>query len=202
METEVLESVETVETICDHPRLQYKRSVVRTGTSDTGALKLSGFHCPDCELDFVATTDKGAAAEGVTIPLVTLDRLAQKATKPAGRAVQPEKPKAPEKPKEGPGTEMLQLTNELGIVSPPACGCKSMAATMDRLGVHGCRERITDLRLSVAAGWDAWGWRDKLKAVTAATWKSAGLGVSPTDPVRDLLEIAIERAEQKTKGTT
>lgn len=103
-------------------------------------------------------------------------------------------------PKKGlPGTEMLQLTSELGIKSPATCGCKSMALNMDRLGLDECRARLPDLKLMIAGNWAAWGWKDKLSAVSSAAWKAAGLGVNPTDPVRDMLEIALERAEAKMK---
>lgn len=120
-----------------------------------------------------------------------------KANKPA-----PAKPERPSKslsdPSKGlPGTEMLLLTSELGIVAPPGCGCKGMAATMDKLGVDGCRQRHLEIKLAVEANWEAWGWKDKLKAATSSAWKAVGLGVRPTDPVRDLVEIAIERADKK-----
>lgn len=98
-----------------------------------------------------------------------------------------------------PGTEMLLLTEELGIKSPPTCGCKSMALQMDRLGLEECRSRISDLKLSIASNWTHWGWKDKLSAIAASAWKAAGLGINPTDPVRDILELALDRAEAKMK---
>lgn len=100
-----------------------------------------------------------------------------------------------------PGTEMLSLTESFGIQSPDGCGCKTMAAMMDNLGLAECRARAADLRLTMAASWDSWGWRAKLSAVTAAVWNGAGLKVSPTDPIRDLLELAFERAEAKMNET-
>lgn len=199
METEVLETVEGTETICQHPRLTYRRSVLVTDSSDTARLKVSGASCPDCGIEFVMPTATGFA-ESATLALVSRERAKEMALAKSKSPPAPAAPVPTADPAKGlPGTEMLQLTAELGIVSPPACGCKGAAAQMDRMGLDECRARSADLRIMIASNWANWGWKDKLAAVAAAAWKGAGLGVNPTDPVRDLLEIAFDRAETKMK---
>ena len=185
----------TFDAPCQHDiELSCSLRVGKTPTDNTSVALVEEFRCVTCGANLYAIDGKGKPTNGLRVPLVT--------TAPDAKVRPQAESKTPDPSKGLAGTEMLSLTAELGIVSPPGCGCKGTAATMDRLGVDGCRERITDLRLSVAANWEAWGWRDKLKAVTAAGWKAAGLGVNPTDPVRDLLEIAIERADAKRNHVT
>lgn len=181
---------------CQHLSLTCELTAGKTPTANTSVAQIGQFRCADCGVALYPMGNNGTS-ELIRVPLVTTAPEAK--VRPSAER-QP--PKPPDPTKGLAGTEMLSLTAELGIVSPPGCGCKGTAATMDRLGVDGCRERITDLRLSVAANWEAWGWSDKLKAVAAAGWKAAGLGVNPTDPVRDLLEIAIERADSKRNQLT
>lgn len=190
-----IKSGTTFDAGCQHTSLTCELAAGKTPTANTSVAQISQFRCADCGIALYAVGNGGKPANFITVPLVTTAPEVKSRPKPESLGKSPEKA-------EGPGTEMLSLTAELGIVSPPGCGCKGMAATMDRLGVEGCRERITDLRLSVAANWSAWGWKEKLAAVAASAWKAAGLGVNPTDPVRDLLEISIERAESKITQVT
>lgn len=192
----------TITPACEHKNAALKsETTAKSGGNFETRIQ---FACPDCNKLGTIFSASGPTQEGAI--LWSWDspdqRKMLRAQKKSNAAASP-KDAAPAKvgdPAKGlPGTEMLQLTAELGITSPPGCGCKGTAATMDRLGLEECRARITDLRLSIAAGWSAWGWQDKLKAVTASAWKAAGLGVNPTDPVRDLLEIALDRAEAKMK---
>lgn len=187
-----IKSSGTFEAECQHTSLTCELAAGKTPTANTSLAQISQFRCADCGVALYAIGPGGKPANFITVPLVTT------APEVKSRPAKESSEKSPPDSSKGlPGTEMLSLTSELGIVSPPGCGCKGMAATMDRLGVEGCRERITDLRLTVAGNWGAWGWKEKLAAVAASAWKAAGLGVNPADPVRDLLEISIERAEAK-----
>lgn len=193
-----------VKKVCQHPNMQHDFVVIETNTDETAIAEHKGYHCPDCGRSFhiIGTDRKPQPFARVMLSehLPHISEIADK-SRPAKESPKREPPAPPDPSKGLPGTEMLRLTEELGVVSPPGCGCKSMAANMDRLGVDECRARIPDLRLAVAGAWENWGWKDKLKAVAASAWKAAGLGVSPTDPVRDLLEIALDRADAKrTQG--
>lgn len=190
-----IKSTETVKADCQHLSLTCEMKSGTTPTVKTAVAIFHGFRCVDCGVTFNTVDPKGRSTPDVSIPLI----LTTPAQKPEVKAASNKKPvKSSADPKKGlPGTEMLLLTSELGIEAPPGCGCKGMAVTMDKLGVDGCRERINELKLGIAANWDSWGWKDKLGAFKASAWKAVGLGISPTDPVRDLVEIAIERADKK-----
>jgi hypothetical protein len=138
---------------------------------------------PDLEEKLAAAREKRAE---------TAERTQAEAAKKTGTTGDPQKGL--------PGTEMLQVTSELGIETYEGCGCKSVAAAMDVLGVEGCRRRRNELILQIDAGLEGWGWSQKLKAATAAMWKAVGMGVSVTDPVVSLFEISVDRAEKKAKA--
>jgi hypothetical protein len=103
----------------------------------------------------------------------------------------------------GPGTEMFEMLQEIGVTERPNCSCKSTALQMDRWGVAGCREEpifkwIVDQVNHNAANWS---WAEKLQiAATAAldtkNWKLAWR-LNPLDLNRSLIEEAIRRAEMK-----
>lgn len=190
-------SSETFEEPCQHLfELTCTLAVGSTPKPESALARIGGFRCATCGVALYPLSN-GKPVEGISVPLVTTAPDAKPGrTAPTGKAEQTPA-KSPDPAKGLPGTEMLSLTAELGIVSPAACGCKTLAAQMDKLGVDGCRAMMSDLKVTMHVNWESWGWRDKLKAVAASAWKAAGLGVNPTDPVRDLLEIAIERAEKK-----
>lgn len=175
-------------TICQHDNIAVDLSHAQKGAGVQSTIR---FKCRECGEVAWVHTSKGPMQAGTIL---------WSWTAPAPSTPSTDAKKEPTKSdslKGLAGTEMLLLTDELGVKSPPGCGCKSTAAMMDRLGLEECRARVADLRLIIASNWEAWGWRDKLKAVSASAWKAAGLGISPTDPVRDLLELSFERAEQK-----
>lgn len=178
--TDAVESVVsvTVGDACTHEHIDFNQSVQRKG--EAYLLRIGPIVCRDCRQVMRIIAGKNVYRSTANIVFGTFDN-----------PVQTEPPRS-----SGPGTEMIALTEELGIESKPGCTCKSTAMTMDRLGVEGCRNRINELTLTVEANWESWGWKDKLRAVTKAAWKAAGLGVKPTDPVRSLLELAIERADK------
>lgn len=169
---------------CDH-ELSVPGTVKTQG--DGWILSVGPAYCTKCSEVFHFIFGKNAYSPTAAIPIVSKE-LSQKKME-----------EAVEQQEGGPGTEMMELTRQLGVETVPGCSCKSTAATMDKLGVDGCRRRINELVLQVEANWDSWGWKKQLVAVTKAAWKAAGLGVNPTDPVRSLIELALHRAEQAEK---
>ena len=111
------------------------------------------------------------------------------------------KPK--EKPPGFPGTELLNLTAELGIRHPKRCDCKRLARWMDRIGVNGCLVHFQHIVGRVRDNAAIWGWKDKLFNTATAAWKAVLSGlvlqIDPRDPIPGLVEIAIRRAEKKAK---
>lgn len=162
METEVLESVDSVETICDHPRLQYKRSIQTTPATHTGTLRLSGFHCPDCGHDFAALTASGAAADGVSIPLVSLNHLPTMGKSPKAKVPSPKQTAKPEPQTQeqrvaaaeakimadiggdGPGTRLALGFFRKGYHA--SCqACTDLAKRMNAWGSDECRAKLDDV---------------------------------------------------------
>jgi hypothetical protein len=103
----------------------------------------------------------------------------------------------------GPGTEMFEMLQEIGVTERPNCTCKSTALQMDRWGVAGCREEQNFQWILEQVNHNAanWSWTEKLQiAATAAldtkNWKLAWR-LNPLDLNRSLIEEAIRRAEMK-----
>jgi hypothetical protein len=103
----------------------------------------------------------------------------------------------------GPGTEMFEMLQEIGVTERPNCSCKSTALQMDRWGVAGCREEPNFKWILDQVNHNAvnWSWAEKFQiAATAAldtkNWKLAWR-LNPLDLNRSLIEEAIRRAEMK-----
>ena len=82
----------------------------------------------------------------------------------------------------GPGTRLRCLLAELGItevVAPAtgqkACGCRQLAAQMDRWGVQGCQQHRVEIIGRMMAHAKQYGWSDKLGAGVLAAVKMPGL---------------------------
>lgn len=184
--TAVLEKSVTVgehPTECQHTDMDIRERVSLQG--DNFVLSVGPITCRACGEVFMFATGKGKYSATASIPFGSNWSQRQAKKENTNHTDQ------------GPGTEMLRLTEELGVESKPGCSCKSTARTMDKLGVDGCRDRINELVLTVESNWDSWGWKEKVMAVSKASWKAVGLGINPTDPLRCLLELAINRAETK-----
>lgn len=91
-------------------------------------------------------------------------------------------------PPGGPGTELRLIFAELGIKPKAGCGCKAMAAELDRLGVAGCQAQRAEIvaRLREKAG--LWGLSEKAAAAFAAVWQGKPLSIE------GLVDLAIRRA--------
>jgi hypothetical protein len=103
----------------------------------------------------------------------------------------------------GPGTEMFEMLQEIGVMERPNCSCKSTALQMDRWGVEGCREEHNFKWILDQVNHNAvnWSWAEKLQiaataALDAKNWKLAWR-LNPLDLNRSLIEEAIRRAELK-----
>ncbi len=115
----------------------------------------------------------------------------------------------------GPGTELKAMLAQLGITENPACDCNAKALQMDFWGVDGCRmpqpadqemfgEKVLagTPRFDVIVGWmkagyERWGWADRIKAAAAAVATGLAFKLCITDPFPGLIEEAIRRAEEK-----
>lgn len=98
----------------------------------------------------------------------------------------------------GPGTELLRLIEELGLVAIANCMCKGHARNMNVWGIEKCKEHR-----KLIAGWLRDGAKEldgvsKLKAMFRAA-KSLGIKfkINLFHPYLSLVDEAIRRAETK-----
>ena len=209
-EVETVDVVDEVIQVCQHPKLQYKKAVVSTATTDTASLQLSGFYCPDCNHKFVAAMGKGYV-DAVLIPLVSMERVVRVETekaKPQAKET-PAQPKKPEPLGPGPGTELHDELTRLGI---PACqACKALARKMNEWGVEESRKRIDEIVEDVLPRAKAWFDHASLKEKMGVWWNSdqrlssaltlgtkastKGLDEALKDVIRKQVIAAIDRFE-------
>jgi hypothetical protein len=101
----------------------------------------------------------------------------------------------------GPGTELKRLLESLHLQSQAGCGCDAMVLQMNVWGVEGCRahraiivEKLREARGQV-------GLQRLLAAAGRALATGLAFQVNPLDPIPDLLEEAIRRAEHKASSS-
>lgn len=103
----------------------------------------------------------------------------------------------PPKPSGGPGTELHGLLLSLGI-RPQGCGCNSLAAKMDSLGVAWCREHRAELVEHLRAEAAKRSWWERLRAAGLAVVTGVAFRIDPADVMGSLLDEACRRAEKAT----
>jgi len=96
----------------------------------------------------------------------------------------------------GPGTELKELLESIGIKEDPSCDCNARMEQMDRWGVNGCRQNRETIVGWLKEGKDRWGWREKLKAAIRATTNGLAFQLSLTNPYGSLVDNAISLAEK------
>lgn len=108
-----------------------------------------------------------------------------------------ENPTAPQvhrlPPLGGTGTELSLIFAELGIKPKASCGCKAKAAAMDSWGIEGCKERRVEILEWMREAYDSASFGEWLAAGISAAWQGKPKSCA------GLLDLAIERAEQKEK---
>lgn len=101
----------------------------------------------------------------------------------------------------GPGTELVQLIESLGIHAPPNCSCKKTARMMDEIGPDGCRRDREKIIQALEANYAKMGLGEKLANYARGGIKSLFNGlawkINPTDQFGSLVDEAIRRAEDK-----
>lgn len=102
----------------------------------------------------------------------------------------------------GPGTQMKQMLESLGIKPASSCSCRKAANWMDILGVDGCREKRDTIHKLVSENYDRWGWKEKLSLFGAGVLSVLPGGIAwkmrdKTDPVGSMIDMAIEREESR-----
>lgn len=98
----------------------------------------------------------------------------------------------------GVGTELTTILSSIGI-NPSNCRCKERASLMNGWGLEGCREKKDEIVAWLRGEYKRVGWATVLAAVTKAIATGLAFRLSITDPVPDLVEEAIRRAEEKSR---
>lgn len=99
---------------------------------------------------------------------------------------------------EGPGAELRAVIQGLDLAAPAGCGgCNSLMQEMNRLGVEGCRREYDRLLKSMRKNAKRFGWVDWSIAAMAALRNGIATEVNWIDPLPGLLNLAIQRAEQR-----
>jgi hypothetical protein len=96
-----------------------------------------------------------------------------------------------------PGTELKAIFAALGFQEETGCGCKDLAAAMDRLGVAGCNHYRCAIVGRLRARQKTQGWGKILTAGALALTSGLAFRIDWSDPAPGLLDEAIRRAEAK-----
>lgn len=100
-------------------------------------------------------------------------------------------------PTSGPGTELKLLLESLGIAEKPNCGCRGLMNEMNRLGMDGCNRERDRLVAALREKREAFGLADTARAAALALSNGLAFRISWFDPMPDLFDLAVTRAERK-----
>ncbi len=96
----------------------------------------------------------------------------------------------------GPGTELSNLLSEFGIKPRTGCSCNLLIDTMNSLGPEGCKQNKEKLLTLMRENQDKYGWGTYLRAGFNAVRTGWVFKLNPMDPLPQLFDEAIKRAEQ------
>lgn len=99
----------------------------------------------------------------------------------------------------GVGTALKRLLSVIGI-NPAGCRCDERARLMDGWGIEGCREKKDEIVSWLRGEYRKIGWAAVLRSVVSAIATGLAFKLSPLDPVPDLVDEAIRRAEEVEKS--
>lgn len=104
-------------------------------------------------------------------------------------------------PRRGPGWHLRQILKSVGIEATEAgCGCRSLAARMDRGGVQWCDRNAAEIVARLRENYAKLGWAARLKAAALSVGSGLAFRLDPLDPAPGLLAEAIRRAEAADPG--
>jgi len=92
------------------------------------------------------------------------------------------------------GNALIDLFQILRIKKRPGCNCDAIAASMNMLGVAGCREHRDELLAALNENYDLYGLGDKMVAAASSITSGLFWRINLFDPLGSLLDEAIRRA--------
>jgi len=96
----------------------------------------------------------------------------------------------------GPGTELKNLLASIGL-TPQGCNCNSRVQQMNKWGIEGCRQNREAIINWLREEEKKRGWGEKLKAGVLTITTGLVASISPTDSLGSLVDLAIQRAEDR-----
>ncbi len=142
------------------------------------------------------------------LPTIQPDRVQRIIRKIGRKPSEHQRPKFVQKPitkkkivskrptNKGPGTELSKLLSTFGIKPKANCSCNLLISTMDSLGPAGCRQNKEKLLGLMRKNQDKYGWGSYLRAGFNAIKTGWVFKLNPLDPLPQLFDEAIRRAEQ------
>lgn len=100
------------------------------------------------------------------------------------------------KPTTGPGSQLRELLQELGVGEFPGCDCPARIAQMNEWGVAGCRENFETIRGWLVEAQGSAGWLTLIFAGSKAIATGLAGDLELNDLAGSLLRLAIRRAER------
>lgn len=104
--------------------------------------------------------------------------------------------------RKGVGTILGEILAELGFKPTAACRCGDLKAYMDRIGVVECQRQIAYLSDEVRSNAKDWPLGNMLKNVAGSLLRPKALAIllslNVADPFTSLVQLAIDRANEKT----
>lgn len=101
---------------------------------------------------------------------------------------------------EGPGTELKQVFESLGIRQKSGCLCNIILRRMNNAGPEGCRSQRNELVEQIRTNATQFGIRHWAGAAARAVASGIAFRINPVDPIPGLFDEAVRRAEEKEKN--
>lgn len=98
---------------------------------------------------------------------------------------------------EGPGTELKNILQKMGVQQKPNCLCGHRMREMDANGVEWCRENLEMIVKWIEEGANEWGWGIKEAGLAMLDGLAFKIGI--IDPWPNLVRECIHRAEMKER---
>lgn len=98
---------------------------------------------------------------------------------------------------QGPGTELHDILESIGIKPPLTCECFQRMTAMNDWGIDGSIAHRDEIIAWMRDGQVNWGWREKMLAAGKAITTGLAFNINWLDPFPGLVDLSIERTRAK-----
>lgn len=181
------------------PKCEHQFAIYLQEQGNGAIIRADQLKCEKCGLDFATPTPKGYATT-FQVPIIPVGMLGalQNAARGEGKsAAKKSEPTLREQIGDGPGTELAEELERLGVASCQSC--KAQAIVMNQRGVAWCRENVDALVADILPRARVWADAASLQQ-TMAVWWNADLSImerlksgvkAATWQLDDALKVAI-----------